>query len=79
MISKRYDHLLRLFLSARATDKVVSDSEIFGSKDRCGFRVSKSNNIVISTGLSLAMDTAGQERFGAITKQFYRRAQVSVV
>ncbi|XP_052271933.1 ras-related protein Rab-15-like [Dreissena polymorpha] len=83
MISKRYDHLLRLFL--------VGETGVGKTCLLCRFSSDDFNSSHISTiGIDFktkmididgqtvkvqVWDTAGQERFGAITKQFYRRAQ----
>lgn len=83
MISKRYDHLIRLLL--------VGETGVGKTCLLCRFTSGDYVESHISTiGIDFKMktielegqtvkvqiwDTAGQERFEAITKQFYRRAQ----
>ncbi|WAR19843.1 RAB13-like protein [Mya arenaria] len=59
MISKRYDHLLRLLL--------VGETGVGKTCLLCRY----ASDDFVSSHIS----TIGQERFEAITKQFYRRAQ----
>ncbi|KAL4237855.1 Ras-related protein Rab-15 [Mactra antiquata] len=83
MISKRYDHLLRLLLVGETGVGKTCILCRFASGDFVESHIStigidfkmKTIDIEGKTVKTQIWDTAGQERFEAITKQFYRRAQ----
>ncbi|XP_052769372.1 ras-related protein Rab-13-like [Mya arenaria] len=83
MISKRYDHLLRLLLVGETgvgktclLCRYASDDFVSSHISTIGidFKM-KMIDVDGKTVKVQIWDTAGQERFEAITKQFYRRAQ----
>lgn len=83
MISKRYDHLLRILLVGETGVGKTCLLCRFASDDFVESHIStigidfkmKTMDIDGQVVKAQIWDTAGQERFESITKQFYRRAQ----
>ncbi|XP_052253103.1 ras-related protein Rab-15-like [Dreissena polymorpha] len=79
MISKRYDHLLRLLLVGETGVELCRfSSDDFNSSHISTIGIDFKMKMIDIDGQTVKVqvwETAGQERFGAITKQFYRRAQ----